>query len=85
MATIRSYRLVSLAALICAVLALFLGFFFLWVLAPAVVIGVFYLVFVTIEERRALKNGAFSRRAQRRQRLSSEATARGRDLERPAA
>ena len=85
MATIHSYRLVSLSLLIFGVLTLFLGFFFLWVLAPAVVLGIFYLVFVTLEERRALKNGAVSRRAQRRQRLTSEAVARDRDLRRDAA
>ena len=82
MATIRSYRLISLALLICGVLALFLGFFFLWVLAPVVVIGVFYLVFVGLEERRALKNGAVSRRAQRRARLDHESAARVRDMSR---
>lgn len=85
MATIRSYRLFSLALLVIGVLALFLGFFFLWALAPVVVIGIFYLVFVAAEERRQLKNGAVSRRAQRRRRLSDEAVARERDLDRHAA
>ncbi|MGI8421518.1 MAG: hypothetical protein ACR2MU_04545 [Gaiellaceae bacterium] len=84
MATIRSYRLISLGLLIFAVLALFLGFFFLWVIAPAVVIGLFYLVFVFLEERRAARNGALTRRTQRRQRLSSESRARERDVERSA-
>jgi hypothetical protein len=81
-APIRSYRLISLSLLIAGVLALFLGFFFLWVLAPVVVIGLFYLVFVSLEERRAAKNGALTRRTQRRLRLSSEALARMRDLRR---
>lgn len=82
MAPIRSYRLISLSLLIFGVLALFLGLFFLWVLAPVVVIGIFYLVFVALEERRAAKNGALTLRTQRRSRLSSEALARVRDLER---
>jgi predicted DNA repair protein MutK len=81
-ATIRSYRLFSLALLLCGVLSLFLGFFFLWVIAPVVVIGAFYLVFVVIEEHRQLRNGAVSRRATRRLRLSEEAHARERDRER---
>lgn len=82
MATIRSYRLISLTLLICGVLALFLGFFFVWVIAPVVVIGLFYLAFVAWEEKRALKNGAVGRRAQRRARLVEEAGARDRELER---
>lgn len=82
MATVRSYRLISLSALVVGVLMLFMGFFFLWVVAPAAVIGLFYLVFVFLEDRRALKNGAFTRRAQRRQRLTSESVARERDVER---
>lgn len=82
MATIRSYRLISLTFLISGVLTLFLGFFFLWVIAPAIVIGAFYLVFVFAEERRALKNGAGTRRTQRRQRLTDESQARDRDLDR---
>jgi uncharacterized membrane protein len=84
MAPIRTYRLISLSLLILGVLTLFLGFFFLWVLAPVVVIGLFYLVFVFLEERRARKNGALTRRTQRRKRLSAEALARERDLERSA-
>lgn len=82
MAPIRTYRLISLTLLILGVLALFLGFFFLWVLAPVVVIGLFYLAFVAAEERRAAKNGVLTRRTQRRKRLSSEALARVRDVER---
>lgn len=85
MATIHSYRLVSLTLLILGVLALFLGFFFLWVLAPAAVVALFYLVFVAVEERRAAKNGVGTRRTERRRRLSSEAVARDRDLGRDAA
>lgn len=84
MAPIRTYRLISLSLLILGVLTLFLGFFFLWVLAPVVVIGLFYLVFVFLEERRAAKNGALTRRARRRKRLSAEALARDRDIERSA-
>lgn len=84
MATIRSYRLVSLALLVAGVLSLFMGLFFLWVLAPVIVICVFYLAFVTIEERRKLKNGAVTRRALRRSRLDGEAVARERDVHRQA-
>jgi fatty acid desaturase len=84
MAPIRTYRLISLTLLILGVLTLFLGFFFLWVLAPVVVIGLFYLVFVFLEERRAAKNGVLTRRTQRRKRLSIEALARDRDIERGA-
>ena len=84
MATIRSYRLISLSLLIAGVLSLFLAFFFFWVIAPAIVIGVFYLVFVAYEERRALKNGAVSRRAQRRARLEHESVARAREREKLA-
>lgn len=82
MAPIRSYRLISLTLLIIGVLMLFLGFFFLWVLAPVVVIGLFYLALVAAEERRAAKNGVLTRRTQRRTRLTSEALARVRDVER---
>lgn len=82
MAPIRSYRLISLTLLIIGVLMLFLGFFFLWVLAPVVVIGLFYLAFVAAEERRAAKNGVLTRRTQRRTRLTSEALARVRDVRR---
>ena len=82
MAPIRSYRLISLTLLIIGVLMLFLGFFFLWVLAPVVVIGLFYLAFVAAEERRAAKNGVLTRRTQRRTRLTSEALARVRDVDR---
>jgi predicted DNA repair protein MutK len=83
-ASIRSYRLLSLSLLILGVLALFLGFFFLWILTPLIVIGLFYLVFVSLEERRARKNGELTRRAQRRRRLSAEAAARERDRGRRA-
>lgn len=84
MATIRSYRLISLSLLIAGILTLFLAFFFVWVIAPAIVIGLFYLVFVAVEERRALKNGAVSRRAQRRERLDKESVARAREREKVA-
>jgi hypothetical protein len=80
-ATIRSYRLVSLALLVLAVLGMFLGFFFLWVVAPVIVIGLFYLVFVALEERRSRRNGVVTIRSERRELLSSEAAARGRDVE----
>jgi predicted DNA repair protein MutK len=84
MATIRSYRLFSLALLIAGVLALFLGFFFVWVIAPVVGICAFYLAFVAVEERRARKNGAATRRGQRREMLDHESEARDRDLDRGA-
>ena len=76
MATIRSYRLFSLALLLAGVLTLFLAFFFIWVIGPVLVVGAFYIVFVILEERRQLKNGASTRRSMRRQRLSDEAHAR---------
>jgi predicted DNA repair protein MutK len=82
MPTIRQYRLVSLTILVVAVLALFLGFFFLWVIAPVVAIGAFYLVYVWIEEQRARRNGGRTRRSVRRARLREEAQARDRDLAR---
>jgi predicted DNA repair protein MutK len=82
MASVRSYRLISLSLLILGVLALFLSFFVLWVLTPVIVIGLFYLVFVFIEERRAKKNGELTKRAQRRSQLAAEAAARERDRER---
>ncbi|HZS31072.1 MAG TPA: hypothetical protein VFA37_07435 [Gaiellaceae bacterium] len=83
MATIRSYRLLSLALLICLVLAIFLGAFFVWVLAPIALLCVFYLVFVWVEERRALKNGKQTNRSRRRAQLSREADLRRRELEEP--
>ena len=76
MATIRSYRLFSLALLLAGVLTLFLGFFFIWVIGPVLVVGAFYIVFVILEERRQLRNGASTRRTLRRKRLSDEAHAR---------
>jgi fatty acid desaturase len=84
MASIRSYRLFSLSLLILAVLALFLAFFFIWILTPVIVVGLFYIVFVFLEERRARRNGELTKRALRRRQLSAEAVARERDLERRA-
>jgi heme exporter protein D len=84
MATIRSYRLLSLALLIAAVLAIFLGAFFVWVLAPIALLCVFYLVFVWIEERRALKNGKQTSRSRRRAQLAHEADLRRTELDRPS-
>ena len=74
MASIRSYRLFSLSLLILGVLALFLGFFFIWILTPVIVVGLFYIVFVVLEERRARGNGEVTKRALRRRQLSAART-----------
>ena len=58
MHVLRRYRLASLAALLVGVGSLFLAFFFVFVLAPIAVLGIFYIVFLVLEERR--------RRAERR-------------------
>ncbi|MDX6516098.1 MAG: hypothetical protein QOH73_1764 [Gaiellaceae bacterium] len=81
MAVIRYYRLFSLFALVIAVLALFVGFFLVWVIIPVAAIGFLYLGF-------GLGGGVSSlpltvqAREERRERLASEAQARKRGLER---
>ena len=49
MGIVRRYRPVALTIAILLALAVFLGFFFLFVLLPVVVIGLFYVVFAVSE------------------------------------
>jgi predicted DNA repair protein MutK len=76
------YRLVALTGVVLLALALFVGFFFLWVLAPVIAIGGFYLVLFANEELGAVGRERRRERRVRRERLSAEATARRRDRER---
>ena len=81
MAVIRYYRLVSLFALVFGVIALFMGFFLVWVVIPIAAVGFLYLGF-------GLGSGVsnlpltLKAREERRRRLSVEAQARKRALER---
>ncbi|HEY8705095.1 MAG TPA: hypothetical protein VIL98_10090 [Gaiellaceae bacterium] len=76
MSIVRRYRLAALSVLVLLVLTVFLGFFFLFVLAPVVVIGLFYIVYLVAEERlhlsSALREGMIGRRSQ----LARESEAR---------
>ena len=49
MGIVRRYRPVALTIAILLALAVFLGFFFLFVLVPVVVIGLFYVLFAVSE------------------------------------
>jgi hypothetical protein len=71
-----TYRLLSLSSLIVLVLATFLAFFFVWVLAPIAVNCVFYLAFFINEERSNLGRERRRQRRERRYRLRREAHAR---------
>ena len=51
MTRVTNYRLLSLLGIVLGTIALFLGFFFVWVIAPVVAIAAFYLVFFFNEER----------------------------------
>ena len=81
MAVIRYYRLFTLFLLVAAVIALFVGFFLVWVVIPIAAIGLLYLGF-------GLGGGVSSlpltiqAREERRDRLAAEAKARKRSLER---
>jgi len=74
-AIIRYYRLFSLFLVVGAVIALFLGFFLIWVVIPVAAIGLLYLGF-------GLGSGVSSpalaqrTRETRRKRLAAEAEAR---------
>ena len=53
MGIIRRYRLPSLFLLVALVIAAFLSFFFVFLLAPIVPLGLFYLAYLFTRERRA--------------------------------
>lgn len=80
MARVVNYRLVSLLFVVTGTTLLFLGLFFVWVLAPVVAILVFYLVFFFNEERGVVGRERRQGRRVRRQRLVGEAKARRADL-----
>jgi hypothetical protein len=50
---IRRYRLLSLFVLVALVIAAFLSFFFVFLLAPIVPLAIFYLVYLFTRERSA--------------------------------
>ncbi len=76
MGIVRRYRLVSLSLLVVSMLALFLGFFFVFVLAPVVVIGLFYVVYLAAEERLSYLSSFRDAIRLRRLTLAREAEAR---------
>ena len=80
MTRIVNYRLVSLLFIVVGTTLLFLGVFFVWVVAPVVGIAAFYLVFFFNEERGGVGRSRRQSRRVRRQRLSGEAKARRADL-----
>jgi predicted DNA repair protein MutK len=63
-------------AVVVVTLALFVGFFFAWLVAPLLALLLFYVVFVFAEERWALFPSLRGRVAKRRERLKHEAVAR---------
>jgi hypothetical protein len=80
---LRNYRLISLALLVLAVVGGFLGFFFLWVLAPVALICLCYLLVVAGENREGLTAAIFRDRLRlRHDRLAEEAAARREQLRR---
>ena len=81
MAVIRYYRLVSLFLLVMGVLALFMGFFLVWVVIPIGAIAFLYLGFGLGGGVSALPLTVRARE-ERRRRLAEEAQARKRGLER---
>lgn len=82
MAAVQRYRIVALAAVVAASLGIFLGFFFLFVLAPIAVIALFYIVYFLAEERLALSRTLRHETRERRERLARESAARRRVLRR---
>lgn len=80
MTRVANYRLVSLLFVVVGTTLLFLGVFFVWVIAPVVGIAVFYLVFFFNEERGGVGRARWQSRRVRRQRLLREAKARRADL-----
>lgn len=75
MTIVRAYRLPSLVLLVTGVIALQIGFFFIWVLAPLVVIGGFYIVYLALRDT-TLNGLGRARRGM----LREEAGARRREL-----
>jgi hypothetical protein len=77
MRTVRRYRLFSLTLLVVGVLAAFLAFFFVWVLAPLALMLAFYVAFVmTGWHRRLLARRSGVDTRLRRERLEHEAAQR---------
>lgn len=75
MGIVRRYRLLALSLLVAISLAGFLSFFFVFLLAPVVPLGLFYLSYLVVRERR----NRSSRRAERML-LAHESAARQRRL-----
>ena len=76
MTLVRRYRLVALTLMILLALATFLSFFFVFVLAPIAIIGLFYIVYVIAEERLALSSALREGMSGRRAQLARETEAR---------
>jgi hypothetical protein len=72
---IRRYRLPSLFLLVALVTAAFLSFFFVFLLAPLVPLGLFYLGYLFTRERSARREDLAQRRL-----LAHEAEARRTEL-----
>ncbi len=69
MGIIRRYRLLALAGLVVVVLGVFLSFFFVFVTAPLVPLGLFYLAYLFTRERNARRDARLAREAEERRRL----------------
>jgi hypothetical protein len=82
MRVLREYRLVSLSLLVVGVMTVFLAFFFVFVLAPILVILAFYPIHMLIQSRRELPGSRGERGRLRRERLAVEAKARRESIER---
>jgi len=80
--SVKHYRLLTLTFVVAGSLLLFLGFFFVWMIAPVVGIAVFYLIFFFNEERGGVGKSRRQARRVRRQVLAHEASARRADLTR---
>jgi phosphate/sulfate permease len=72
----RYAGIATTAAIVVGGLALFVGLFFAWVIAPLLGVLLFYVVFVLVEERPSLERSVRRRFAQRQERLRGEARAR---------
>lgn len=78
--TLRDYRLGSLTLVIISTLVIFLGFFFVWVLVPAVAVGGFYFVFMALGRRNQVRRESEDEAI--KDRLLAESRARGAEMRR---
>jgi fatty acid desaturase len=77
MVVVRRYGLLALSLVVVGVLAVFLGFFLVFVLAPLVPLALFYLVYLAARERGKRRAHRLERRL-----LDHEAAERRRLLDR---